>query len=52
MLDFPTGLRQITSCHMSRVVLGLTIPVCTIFLSFAVLWSQKIKLNWGAYYCR
>jgi len=43
MLDFQTGLRQITSCQMSRVVLDvdLTIPVWTIFLSFAVLLEPE-----------
>jgi len=41
MLDFQTGLRQITSCQMSRVILDLTIPVWTIFLSFAVLLEPE-----------
>ena len=43
MLDFPTGLRQITSCQMSRIVLDLTIPVWTIFLSFAVIGARKLN---------
>ena len=46
MLDFPTGLRQIPSCQMSRVVLDLTIPVWTIFLSFAVLLEPENKISY------
>ena len=36
-----TGLRQITSYQMSRVVFDLTIPVWTIFLSFTVLLEPE-----------
>ena len=41
MLDFLTGLSQITSCQMSRMVLDLTVPVWTILLSFAVLLEPE-----------
>ena len=41
MLDFLTGLSQITSCQMSRMVLDLTVPVWTIFVICSVIGARK-----------